>query len=149
GSIPTPGAATQGYGGNTTCVEIRAGETVLVCDGGTGLRELGLDLQRRHGDRPITAHLFFSHPHWDHIQGFPFFAPAYDAKNTLHIYGTDESDERIHRLLSGQMRSDYFPVEFTELQARIVEDHLQGGHGVIDGVTVSVLQQPHPGTSYG
>src|SRR5689334_23332223 len=88
GSIPTPGAATQGYGGNTTCVEIRSGSTLLVCDGGTGLRELGLDLERRADEQPVVAHLFFSHPHWDHIQGFPFFAPAYTEGNTLHIYGT-------------------------------------------------------------
>jgi phosphoribosyl 1,2-cyclic phosphodiesterase len=148
GSIPTPGAATQGYGGNTTCVEVRAGEVVLICDGGTGLRELGLDLQRRYGERPIVAHLFFSHPHWDHIQGFPFFAPAYDAKNELHIYGTDGADDRIFNLLSGQMRSDYFPVDFSELQARIVADHLPHGRGTIDGVAVRAEEQPHPGRSF-
>src|SRR3954467_4762024 len=68
GSIPTPGAATQGYGGNTTCVELRADGAVFVCDEGPGLRELGVDLQRRFGEEPIVAHLFFSHPHWDHIQ---------------------------------------------------------------------------------
>jgi len=117
GSIPTPGPRTQRYGGNTSCVEIRAENTVIICDGGTGLRELGVDLLRRSEGQPLTLHLFLSHVHWDHIQGFPFFQPAYMPKHTLFIYG---QDDKIHQLLSGQMQSAYFPVNFTELKAHIV-----------------------------
>ena len=72
GSIPTPGPETVGIGGNTSCVELRAGKALLVFDGGTGLRLLGKKLLE---EMPITANIFFSHVHWDHIQGFPFFDP--------------------------------------------------------------------------
>ena len=73
GSIATPGTKTIRYGGNTSCVEMRLGGKRLIFDGGTGLRVLGLNLLRQ---MPVDAHMFFSHTHWDHIQGFPFFTPA-------------------------------------------------------------------------
>ena len=76
GSIPTPGPRTRRYGGNTSCVEVRIGDTLLVFDAGTGMRELGVQLLRAR-PKEMTVHLFLSHPHWDHIQGFPFFGPAY------------------------------------------------------------------------
>ena len=84
GSIPTPGPETATVGGNTSCVEVRAGNLLLVFDGGTGLRLLGKSLLK---SMPITAHLFFSHVHWDHIQGFPFFDPAFVPGNVIHLYG--------------------------------------------------------------
>jgi ribonuclease BN (tRNA processing enzyme) len=146
GSIPTPGPKTQRYGGNTSCVEIRADQTVLICDGGTGIRELGVDLLRRSGGDPLTLHLFFSHPHWDHIQGFPFFGPAYAAEHTLNIYG---QDEKLYQLLSGQMQSAYFPVNFAELKAQIVPQHFVNGRVVIGGVEVHAFSQKHPGNSLG
>ena len=74
GSIPAPGPHTVQIGGNTSCVEVRAGKAILIFDGGTGLRLLGKKLLK---ETPITAHMFFSHVHWDHIQGFPFFEPAF------------------------------------------------------------------------
>jgi phosphoribosyl 1,2-cyclic phosphodiesterase len=113
GSIPTPGFRTQKYGGNTACVEIRIDDVIFICDGGSGLRELGLDLMTR-GAGPITGHMFYSHSHWDHIQGFPFFIPFYEPDNTFIIYGTSSGDQRMYELLSGQMQSDYFPVDFSE-----------------------------------
>ena len=73
GSIPTPGQPTKKYGGNTSCVEIRVDDQLFICDAGTGLRELGEALAQR-GEAPIVGHMFFSHTHWDHIQGFPFFS---------------------------------------------------------------------------
>jgi phosphoribosyl 1,2-cyclic phosphodiesterase len=76
GSIAAAGPETTRYGGNTSCVEIRTDDSLFICDGGTGLRELGTDLLTR-GNKPITGHFFYSHTHWDHIQGFPFFTPAY------------------------------------------------------------------------
>lgn len=146
GSIPTPGPRTQRYGGNTACVEVRTDETLFICDGGTGLRELGLDLIRRYDGRPIVGHILFSHPHWDHIQGFPFFTPAYRPENTFHIYGTPRGDRRLFQLLSGQMRSDYFPVDFSELSAKIVAEDLE--ETAIGGVLVKALPQCHPGGSF-
>src|SRR5919199_910712 len=85
GSIPTPGRATVRYGGNTSCLEVRSDDgTLLICDSGTGIRELGLQLVASR--EPVRAHLLFSHTHWDHIQGWPFFSPALEKGNefTLH-----------------------------------------------------------------
>jgi phosphoribosyl 1,2-cyclic phosphodiesterase len=148
GSIPTPGARTRIYGGNTSCVEVRFGDSLFVCDGGTGLRELGVELGERCRSERIDAHMFFSHTHWDHIQGFPFFLPAYAESNTLYVYDTTPEDDRVHRLLLGQMRSEYFPVSFTDLGSKIVPADLAGGEKAIDGVTVRYFEQTHPGTSF-
>lgn len=148
GSIPTPGRSSYRYGGNTSCVEIRSGDTLFICDGGTGLRELGQDLLRRQ-DRPLVGHFLFSHMHWDHIQGFPFFAPAYLPDNTFYIYGTFAGDKRFHSLLSGQMRSSYFPVDFSELNSHVASTDLgDAGARLIDGVLVRSFEQCHPGGSY-
>ena len=146
GSIPTPGFRTQKYGGTTACVEIRIDDVIFICDGGSGLRELGLDLMARNAG-PITGHMFYSHSHWDHIQGFPFFLPFYEPDNTFTIYGTSASDKRMYELLSGQMQSDYFPVDFSELHSNIRSDDLGDGGKTIGGVEVSCLEQTHQGHS--
>jgi phosphoribosyl 1,2-cyclic phosphodiesterase len=146
GSIPTPGEQTQTYGGNTACVEVRIGKTLFICDAGSGIRELGQDLMAR-AQGPIEAHMLFSHSHWDHIQGFPYFAPAYVPGNHLVIYGREEGDDRFHRLLSGQMESDYFPVSFSDLRAVVVPAHLDHGRKIIGGVEVACHPLAHPGGS--
>jgi phosphoribosyl 1,2-cyclic phosphodiesterase len=146
GSIPTPGNKTRRYGGNTSCVEVRIDDTVLICDGGTGLRELGVDLSTRT-DR-VEAHLFFSHTHWDHIQGFPFFMPAYSSGSKLHVYDVEVRDHRIQRLLLGQMQSEYFPVGFGDLGATIQFRNLAPSKRTIDGIEVGHMEQPHPGASF-
>jgi ribonuclease BN (tRNA processing enzyme) len=148
GSIPTPGPRTRRYGGNTSCVELRHDDTLLVCDAGTGLRELGVHLLRKHGDAPLTVHLFLSHPHWDHIQGFPFFGPAYRPNTTIYVY-CPEGDDRNYRLLSGQMQDSYFPVGFSDLGAKVVPRRFEGRAVQIDGVRVTHFDQRHPGGSLG
>ena len=147
GSIPTPGHSTKRYGGNTSCVEVRVDGTLFICDGGTGLRELGMHLVQQD-DTPIEAHMFFSHMHWDHIQGFPFFVPAYSGKNQLHVYEVGETEDRIKRLLHGQMKDDYFPVKFSELGAQIHSQRLHEPTSSADGVEIGYFEQNHPGTSY-
>jgi phosphoribosyl 1,2-cyclic phosphodiesterase len=147
GSIPTPGHKTRRYGGNTSCVEIRIDDTLFICDGGTGLRELGLDLLGR-SSKPVHAHMFFSHTHWDHIQGFPFFVPAYGPNTVLYVYDVDKHDDRVRRLLLGQMQSDYFPVSFSDLGAKIESANLDLGEKTIDGVRVRYFEQTHPGRSF-
>ena len=147
GSIPTPGHKTRTYGGNTSCVEIRIDDTVFICDGGTGLRELGLDLMSRYGS-DLEAHMVFSHMHWDHIQGFPFFVPAYTPTTTLNVYEISKDDDRVQRLLLNQMRSEYFPVSFQDLGSNIRFSDLGGGETTIDGVKVSWFEQQHPGRSF-
>ncbi len=148
GSIPTPGRTTHRYGGNTSCVEIRFDDALFILDGGTGLRELGVDLMRRP-QRPVVAHMLFSHMHWDHIQGFPFFTPAYVPQNTFTIYGATSGDRRFHQLLSGQMRSEYFPVDFSALHSHIVPSDLgELSARTLDGVLVRCFVQRHPGGSF-
>jgi phosphoribosyl 1,2-cyclic phosphodiesterase len=148
GSIPTPGYVTHLFGGNTPCVEVRIDDVLYICDAGSGIRELGLDLMQR-GKTPIEAHIFFSHAHWDHIQGFPFFVPAYVPTNRFKVYGTFGGDTKFHQLLSGQMESDYFPVNFSDLGAKIDPADLSEEVSEIDGVLVRCVAQIHHGPSYG
>src|SRR5437867_11920631 len=87
GSIASPGPDTIRYGGNTSCVEVRAGGHVLVFDAGTGRRPLVVALSQDFRDRPRTVQIFISHTHWDHIQGFPSLVPAYRPGATISVYG--------------------------------------------------------------
>lgn len=114
GSIPTPGPETVAVGGNTSCVEVRAGKALLIMDGGTGLRLLGKELSK---EMPIEAHIFFSHVHWDHIQGFPFFAPAFVPGNVIHLYGGNNVNRTLEETLAGQMDHPSFPVHLSEMGA--------------------------------
>ncbi|MBC8002076.1 MAG: MBL fold metallo-hydrolase [Opitutaceae bacterium] len=148
GSIPTPGMRTRRYGGNTSCVEIRFGQELFICDAGSGIRDLGVNLLERT-DAPITAHFLFSHAHWDHIQGFPFFEPAYFSQNLFYIYGSTVGDDRFYRLLSGQMRSDYFPVAFSALKAEIAAAYLDNGGRTIGQVQIGTVPLNHPGGCIG
>ncbi|MCZ0898780.1 MBL fold metallo-hydrolase, partial [Microcoleus sp. HI-ES] len=89
GSVPTPGQETVRYGGNTSCLEMRVAGQRLIFDGGTGLRMLGDQLVQ---EMPVQAYMFFTHYHWDHIQGFPLFAPAFIRGNRFDIYGASPPD---------------------------------------------------------
>lgn len=144
GSIPTPGEHTQRYGGNTSCVEVRHGDTLIICDAGSGIRELGEDLLLR-SDAPIVGHLLFSHSHWDHIQGFPFFSPAYRKENRFFVHGRHPGDDRIYQLLSGQMESDYFPISFQAFKAEIRPSDLDSAGKRIGEVGIAWIPLRHPG----
>src|SRR5262249_40720980 len=87
GSIPTPGRTTLEYGGNTSCVEVRVGEQIIILDAGSGLRLLGRELLAEFGQRPLDLTLLLTHTHWDHIQGLPFFLPVYQSQNRLRVLG--------------------------------------------------------------
>lgn len=147
GSIPTPGYATRRYGGNTSCVEVRIDDALFICDGGTGLRELGMHLLSRKLPE-IEAHMFFSHMHWDHIQGFPFFVPAYSPKTSLHVYEVAAGDNRVKQLLHGQMRSEYFPVRFSDLGSSIISQSFESSQTQVAGVRIRCIEQTHPGRSF-
>src|SRR5215472_9448457 len=116
GSSPSPGPNTVEIGGNTSCVEVRAGKTILIFDGGTGLRPLGKKLLK---EMPIEAHIFFSHVHWDHIQGFPFFDPAFVPGNRIHLYGGNNVSRTLEETLAGQMDHPSFPVHLSEMAAKM------------------------------
>lgn len=149
GSIATPGPSTTVYGGNTACVEVRVGEDVLVFDSGTGIRELGVALADEFRDRPLTVHLFISHTHWDHIQGFPFFVPAYRADTTIHLYGPQGQGRPLEKLLAGQMNPDYFPVALGDLAARIHVHEFSGESFQIADTSVAAMYLNHPGMTLG
>lgn len=148
GSIPTPASWTRVYGGNTPCVEIRFDDTVFICDAGSGIRELGKDILSR-APKPKSVHLLITHTHWDHIQGFPFFAPVYSRDTEIRVYNHDEGDGTGLRLLSGQMSSEYFPVSFKDLGPNIVADHFERRQKVIDDVCVRSFPLNHPGGAFG
>ena len=114
GSYPAPGAGTVKYGGNTACVEIRAGERTIILDAGTGIIPLGRELARRHA---LDVILLFSHLHHDHTQGFPFFVPAYMPNARLHIFGPDGTNESLRNVLEHNQSSETFPVSLREMAA--------------------------------
>src|SRR5262245_48891019 len=149
GSIPTPGRRTEKYGGNTTCLEVRHGETRIVLDAGSGIRELGESWSREF-DEPIRASLLLTHLHWDHIQGFPFFAPAYQPGNSLASYGEERPSGGIRELLGGQMQGDYFPTPLSAMRAKL-QFHATAPESefFVDGLRVRSCKLPHPGGSLG
>jgi len=155
GSLPRPGPTTIKYGGNTACVEVRCGKTLIVFDAGTGIRDLGEDLCERceklgAKDTGITGHIFFSHLHWDHIQGFPFFAPAYVGGNEFHLYAAQQLDHTFEKLMRDQMSEPNFPVALDRLSASITFHELKSGDRVqIDDVAVVSQELSHPGGSFG
>lgn len=118
GSYPVPGMSTVRYGGNTACVEVRAGPHTIILDAGTGIIPLGADLMQRvraSGNQPVVATLFFSHMHHDHTQGFPFFEPAYVGASTLHILGPKVFESDLEDTLAHAMLPPNFPLSLDEL----------------------------------
>ncbi len=146
GSIATPGFRFNCYGGNTTCVEMMAGDTRLIFDAGTGIRDLGNKLLSQAQQRAHFS-IFFSHTHWDHIQGFPFFTPAYIPNFQIDIYGMRNNAESVQEMLQGQMQQAYFPVPFEAMQAQI-NFHELTGPIQIDQATIHAFGGGHhPGGS--
>lgn len=120
GSVPTPTVANQRYGGNTACVEVLIGDQRLIFDGGTGLVALGRHLQtlRKETDTTIQAHLLFTHTHWDRIQGFPFFQPAFMPGNRFSVYGGIAlNGASIKHCLTDQMLQPHFSMPLQHMQA--------------------------------
>ncbi|MGF1512735.1 MAG: MBL fold metallo-hydrolase [Elainellaceae cyanobacterium] len=139
GSIPTPGMNTVRYGGNTACVELNVAGQKLIFDGGTGLRVLGKHLQHVEA---LNAHLFFTHTHWDRIQGFPFFIPAFQESNCFHIYGaTGLTGASIKQRLMDQMILPHFPVSLRAMSSELHFHNIEAG-AVIPLKDVSVETLP-------
>jgi phosphoribosyl 1,2-cyclic phosphodiesterase len=148
GSIPCPGSETVRYGGNTSCVEMQVGRERLIFDGGTGLRALGQSLM---AESPAKAHLLFSHSHWDHIQGFPFFIPAFIRGNTFKIYAVPSPNgATIKQKLHDQMSHPNFPVPLQIMRADLEFYNLEMGETLHCGdVTVETRPLNHPGEAVG
>jgi phosphoribosyl 1,2-cyclic phosphodiesterase len=144
GSIASPGPKTARIGGNTSCLEVRVGRELVILDGGTGLRLLG---EKLLGEMPIRASMFFSHVHWDHIQGFPFFAPAFVKGNSFVLYGGKNVTQTLEETLAGQMNFPTFPVTLNDMGAQMTFRDLAEGEEVRvgDDVVVTSAQLKHPG----
>jgi CheY-like chemotaxis protein/ribonuclease BN (tRNA processing enzyme) len=149
GSIPTPGSSTVFYGGNTSCVEVRADGQIIIFDAGSGIRGLGLHLSKEFQDRPMNLTLFLTHTHWDHIQGFPFFMPAYNPQNHLRILGYEGATHGLAETLSGQMESPYFPIGLEEVPANIEIEELKDMELSVGTVRVKSWFVNHPGICAG
>lgn len=156
GSLPRPGHKTLKYGGNTACVEVLGEDgTLLIFDAGTGIRELGDDLLRRCSDPSgkcctIDAHIFVSHLHWDHIQGFSFFAPAFIRGNRVDVYGPRHLDQTVHTTLNNQLAEPNWPIGLKDMEAEIEFHDLEPGDELsINDLTVKVGELNHPGGGLG
>jgi len=146
GSIATPGQETTRYGGNTACLQVSYGTRHLILDAGTGIRELGKELSRTQG--PHDHHIFLSHTHWDHIQGLPFFLPAYQPDASIHFYGSPNKEALLENILTGQMNLKYFPVQMQDLPARLHFHELDEKPLTIGPLQIRAEEQPcHPGGS--
>ncbi len=144
GSIAKPGRDTFRYGGNTSCVEVRSDAgTLLVIDCGTGAHGLGQALM---GESPggLEGSLLISHTHWDHIQGFPFFAPFFAPGHSWDVFGPSGLSGSIRGVLSGQMQHTYFPVTLDQFAATIRYHDLVEGSFRIGEVTITTHYLNHP-----
>lgn len=144
GSVPSPGPATVRYGGNTSCVEVRADGQIIILDAGTGLRPLGRALNQEFQGHPLHVTLLISHTHWDHIQGFPFFAPAYDPRNRIRVLGFEGARKGLQTTLSGQMESPYFPISMREMPGHISIEELRDLKFSVGNVAVQAIHLHHP-----
>lgn len=151
GSIPISDPNSTEFGGNTTCISItnNVDKRIIIFDAGTGIRKLGKEIEQSN-ENGKDIYLVFSHFHWDHIQGFPFFKPAYNENNTINIItmGRDRPVKNIRSLFDFQMQEVYFPVKMEEMGAKMnfitPEDEIE----LFGDTVVTVRRHNHPGTAY-
>ncbi len=149
GSIPRPGRDTLRYGGNTSCVQVTSPKgTLVIIDCGTGAHDLGQSLVANSAG-PLRGSILISHTHWDHIQGFPFFAPLFVRGSQWDIYGPAGLGQSLRETLAGQMQYSYFPVTLDELGASIRFHDLAEGSFEIDDVRIRTLYLNHPALTLG
>lgn len=139
GSHPVSKAEILEFGGNTSCIELEIADQLIILDAGTGIINLG---ERLEDKNDLMGHLFISHVHWDHIQGFPFFKPGFNPQNSFVIYGRPG----IKDFLMQQMESPYFPVGLDEMQAKMEFEEVENKERIElpAGIKVEVFSHPHP-----
>lgn len=149
GSIPCPGPTTVEYGGNTSCIELRFGDKdrLIIIDAGSGIRSLGNYMMQHDLPKgPIDTSIFFTHTHWDHIMGFPFFTPIFIPNTKLKIYGpVTYEDEGLDEIVGSQLSYRYFPVKHSELAADISYYPLKElSMDLGDGISLTTKYLNHP-----
>jgi phosphoribosyl 1,2-cyclic phosphodiesterase/CheY-like chemotaxis protein len=149
GSIPVPGKDTVRYGGNTPCVEVRADGEIIILDAGSGIRLLGLALDKEFGPRSMKLTLLISHTHWDHIQGLPFFSPTYNQKNLIRVLGYEGARAGLGKILASQMETPFFPVSLRELPSHLAIEELREMDFQVGKVEVRSKFANHPGICAG
>lgn len=144
GSIATPGRSTVEYGGNTACVSAEIDDTILIFDAGTGIRVCGNYLMSLK--KKLNGFIFISHTHWDHIQGFPFFVPAYIPGNKFAMYGppSDIQDQSLRQIMEMQTHYEYFPISLSQLGGDIEYIDCKEGQISIDGFEMYSTRINHP-----
>ena len=150
GSLPVCEANFQKYGGNTTCVALCNKEDVYIFDSGTGIRNLGREYFASKDNSIKNIFLTFSHFHWDHIQGFPFFLPAYDSKRDLTITTIGKNDKYfdLKAIFENQMRKEFFPVPLEEMGAKINFIQQETNYYEDGKVRIVSTEHNHPGGAY-
>lgn len=145
GSLPVPGPDTVHYGGNTSCVQVQIGDRLFILDAGTGIYKLGQFLINK--SPLVNGDIFITHTHWDHIQGFPFFAPAFIAGNHFTLHGQSKVNQTFADLMKGQMMYEHFPVNLDQMGATIEFEELRDGVclDLHDNITVKTIENNHPG----
>jgi CheY-like chemotaxis protein len=146
GSVPVSGAKYMAFGGNTSCLEIRHGDEIVIIDAGTGIFPLGFDILN---SSIKVIHLFIGHTHWDHIQAFPFFTPAYMEEFEINIYATKGFGMSAHELFSGMLRREYFPVKLEEMASKMNFIELVDFKVIeIGDIKISYDYTSHPGITF-
>lgn len=146
GSIPISGPRYVRHGGNTSCLEVEYNGQRIIFDAGSGIRDLGISLL---SERPSVLHIFITHTHWDHIQGFPFFVPAFIPGYEIHLYASPNLDKDLESIFRGQLDRAYFPVQMEDMQAKLEFHHFEKAPVEIGGIRVSWEYMVHPGATVG
>jgi phosphoribosyl 1,2-cyclic phosphodiesterase len=145
GSLPTPGEETVRYGGNTSCVEIRSGQdVVLILDAGTGIRRLGDEL-----DASLQIHILLTHLHLDHLEGLRFFAPLWEEGREVHIWGPSSPVHSLQERISRSFSPPLFPVDLADIPASIVFHDVPDEPWELGDVRILALPVSHPGSTVG
>ncbi len=151
GTIPTPGAETVKIGGNTACIDLLTSDQQLVIiDAGSGIRKLGKSLMTEYPHR-ILGTMLFSHTHWDHIQGFPFFTPAFVRHNRFVVIGQKKIGQRLENILADQVVQPYLPFGYKALEADLIVKEIHTSERMVigDDTAVQARELDHPGGCLG